>query len=739
VPLPHASNFEEAASAASFFTSVPGRFYNAIVNRRVVVIAVSLCLILTGVLIFKRRVSRREGSFFPNAPVVLISVDTLRADHLPAYGYKEVQTPHLDAFRRDAILFSSAYSPVPLTLPAHVSLLTGLWPTEHRVRDNLGYRFDGKSRASLPQALNNRGYASGGFVSAYVLRGATGLGEIFDDYDDAREPPPPGAPPQHVERSGFKTLKQARAWLLAASDRPFFLFFHIFEPHAPYTPPEPYAHCCRLAYDGEIAASDAIVGELLKALKESSLYDRSIIVFLSDHGEGLGEHGGRYHGVLLMIKLPGSLRAGETVASPVSLVDVAPTLADLVGAKMPADLSGRSLLAAGSRSRSLYVETYYPRVHLGWNEQRGIINARYHYVEGPTPELFDVVSDPAEKDNLCSRESGAAREMAERLAAFPSTFAPPERVEPEDAARLAALGYVDRVAAPVSGPLPDPRRSIHLLDELQAAFKLTSEGRDAQGVAALRAIVAGQPRLFDAWYEMAQALARLGRFREAYDAYVAARRASPTLAGPATLGLSLVCLELGRVDEAEAHARAGLSVHPAQAHELLARAALARGRLDVAEQEARKAVGDAVAELNAQLLLAEIHIRRNDLESALDIIEKTRKRVASGETRPLRDLDFLAGDALARLDRKDEAEAAFRREIRAFPRNARAYVRLAIVLALRERTRREVDGVIDAMIDANPAPETMRLAAEAYESLGNVAAARLWRKRAKASMQGVRP
>ncbi|MBN2369265.1 MAG: sulfatase-like hydrolase/transferase, partial [Vicinamibacteria bacterium] len=683
----------------------------------------------------------RRASRFSRPPIVLISVDTLRADHLPAYGYKEVQTPHLDAFRRDAILYANAYSPVPLTLPAHVSLLTGLWPTMHRVRDNLGYRFDGRAHASLPRILSGLGYATGGFVSAYVLRGATGLGEIFDEYDDEREPPPPGAPPQHVERGGFKTMARARRWLSVTHDRPFFLFVHIFEPHAPYAPPAPYANRYRLAYDGEIAASDAILGELLKTLRESGLYDSAVIVFLSDHGEGLGQHGEKYHGVLLyrwavhvplMIKLPGSRRAGETVTAPVSLIDVAPTLAEVARAKMPGDLPGRSLLAPGNRDRSLYCETYYPRVHLGWNEQRGIIGDRYHYVEGPTPELFDVVSDPAETENLSTRESDVARDMAVRLAAFTTTFTLPERVESEDAERLAALGYVDRVAASVSGPLPDPRRSIHLLDELNAAFKLTAEGMDEEGVGALRAIVARQPRLFDAWYEMAQALARLERFREAHEAYVAAKRASPSLAGPATLGLSLACLELGRVDEAEAHARASLSVHPAQAHELLARVALARDRLEDAEREARQAVGDAVAEINAQLLRAEIRIRRGDFESALAVLEKTRARVASGETRLPRDLDFLTGDALARLDRKDEAEAAFRREIRAFPRNARAYVRLAIVVALQGRARHEVDGVIESMVSAHPAPETMRLAVEAYESLGNDAAANRWRKRMSA-------
>ncbi|MCI0549219.1 MAG: sulfatase, partial [Candidatus Rokubacteria bacterium] len=268
--------------------------------------------------------SRGQALRFPGAPVVLVSIDTLRADHLPAYGYAGVKTPHIDRFRRDAILYERAWSHAPLTLPAHVSLLTGLLPFEHGVRDNLGYRLDPGAHTTLAALLRGKGYATGGFVSAHALRGGTGLAEAFDVYDDHMVAPGGGGMEAlgRVQRRGEETLALARAWLAGVESRPFLLFLHLYEPHAPYEPPEPFRSATALPYDGEIAKSDEIVGGLLDELRRSGVYDRALVVLLSDHGEGLGEHGEDEHGILLyrwalhvplLVKLPGAARAGTTV------------------------------------------------------------------------------------------------------------------------------------------------------------------------------------------------------------------------------------------------------------------------------------------------------------------------------------------------------------------------------------------------------------------------------------------
>src|SRR6267142_1779277 len=273
---------------------------------------------------------------FPGAPVILISVDTLRADRLPAYGYSKVETPSIDALQRDSMLFENAYSHCPLTLPSHLSMLTGLLPAEHGVRSNLCYRFDGNAHPTLARILRSHGYATGGAVSAYVLRGATGIDDSLDFFDDAV-----GGEVEWtrdlslLQRPGGETARRALAWAERVKAGPFFLFLHIYEPHLPYEPPEPFRSRYGATYDGEIAASDGVVGEFLGQLKRDGIYDRAIVLLVSDHGEGLGDHGEQEHGILLyrevlqvplLLKLPGSRGAGTRVKEPVGLIDIVPTI-----------------------------------------------------------------------------------------------------------------------------------------------------------------------------------------------------------------------------------------------------------------------------------------------------------------------------------------------------------------------------------------------------------------------------
>lgn len=289
-------------------------------------------------------------------PIVLISVDTLRSDHLPAYGYGGVETPSIDRLCRDGILFERAYTHIPLTLPSHVSLLTGLLPPTHGVRDNLGYTVDSTTALLLQQTLKESGYATGAGVSAYVLRRATGISAGFDFFEDdieiSSDPSGPGV--QAIQRPGAETLNVVRPWLRSVSDQPFFLFFHIFEPHSPYDPPAEYAARYPSAYDGEVAAADQVVGDLLDELRDLRVYEESLIVFLSDHGEGLGDHGEAEHGLFLyrstlqvplILKLPRGERAGETIEYPVQLIDVNPTLVSALGLQLGEHVRGTPLLA----------------------------------------------------------------------------------------------------------------------------------------------------------------------------------------------------------------------------------------------------------------------------------------------------------------------------------------------------------------------------------------------------------
>jgi arylsulfatase A-like enzyme len=351
---------------------------------------------------------------FPGAPVILISIDTLRADHLPAYGYRQVETPNIDGLRRDSVLFERVYSHCPMTLPSHASMFTGSLPTEHEVRNNIGYRFEGERFRTLAEELRERGYAAGAAVSSYVLRSDTGIDDGFEFYEDSIAVAAAGATSEH-QRSGRETLRHALAWIQEHREQPFFFFLHLYEPHAPYDPPEPFKSRYPSAYDGEIAEADAIVGELIRSLKASGLYDPAILILTSDHGEGLSDHGEDQHGILLyrealwvplLVKLPGSHQADsisrDSISRPRPLAHLFGTVLRLVGIDLPS--RPPSWFDTGTEARPIYAETLYPRIHLGWSELRSLIDGRYHYIEGPAPELYDLERDPGETTNLITVE-----------------------------------------------------------------------------------------------------------------------------------------------------------------------------------------------------------------------------------------------------------------------------------------------------------------------------------------------
>lgn len=655
-------------------------------------------------------------------PVVLISVDTLRADHLPAYGYGGVQTPHLDALAADSLLFENAFTSTPLTLPAHASVLTGVLPSVHAVRHNAGYTL-GADQRTLTEVLAAAGYRTGGAISAFPLRGVTGIARGFEFFDDNLVAPTVlGA--SEVERAGDETLQAALAWLEPQVDESFFLFFHIFEPHEPYAAPEPFASRYESAYDAEVATADAIVGRLLDELERLHVYDRALIVFMSDHGEGLGDHGENDHGLFLytstlhvplLLKLPRQQRAGERVAAAAQLVDIFPTVAQLLELEPPTQAAGNSLLdLADDRvgPRMIYSETYHPLLYYGWSELLSLIEFPAHYIKAPRAELYDLAGDPREQANLFERRPAEAAAMHDRLVGLDVPLEGPSPIDDATRQRLAALGYVDS-GSNEAPSLADPKDKLEVLNEFTRGTELFFAGRAAEAAEAFERTLTQNPDMVSAWEFLGRAQLSLGLAPEATRSFERVRESGPT-SSQNDLLLGVLYLDAGEYDKATMAAQDASVDDPARAGILRARILMARGELAAAERTLREALrlDESISAAHATLTRILLR-RRTDMPEALvhaqRAIELARNEAEPGAKRNLHE---ILGRVQAELGQVNDAEAAFNQEIARFPDNLPAYVSLAGLYFLTGRAE-SGEATLRRMQEANPGPASSQAAAAA--------------------------
>ena len=391
--------------------------------------------------------------------ILLISIDTCRADRLSCYGYKFKTTPNIDALAAEGTLFENVITPIPQTLPAHASMLTGTIPPYHRVHDNSGCLAD-KSNISLAEILKDAGFTTAAAVSALVLDSQLGLDQGFDTYHDHFETPLEGNAVE--QRSGGETTDVALHWLEENKDKRFFFFLHYFDPHRKYEPPEPFAS--RFAgnlYAGEIAYTDHCIGQVLDKLKELGLYDSTLIIITSDHGEMLGEHGEFTHvyfiyqsviKVPLIFKVPGRNKPAR-IKSLVGLIDIVPTICSLLDIEVPKNVQGLDLSSSLKgkntpvQNRHLVCESLEPTKYDA-NSLLGILNDRYKYIQTTRPEMYDLITDPTESNNLLEQQPQRARIMKDRLAhILEQSVRQPSpddttAVDPQTIQRLGSLGYV---------------------------------------------------------------------------------------------------------------------------------------------------------------------------------------------------------------------------------------------------------------------------------------------------------
>ena len=554
----------------------------------------------------------QKGVEKPN--VVLVTLDTTRADHLGCYGRADARTPAIDALARAGVLFSQAASTAPLTLPSHSSIMTGLYPTNHGVRLN-GTNALSQQHTTLAEAFSDNGYETGAFVGAFVLDGRWGLNQGFRTYDDqfdmtkVKQIDLAG-----VQRPANQVVDAAVRWLDERKASRFFTWIHLYDPHTPYEPPEPLlSEFSRRGpagpYDGEIAFVDQQVDRLITWLRNARLEERTIIVIVGDHGEALGSHGEGTHGyyvydyaqrVPFIVAAPIDRLHGVRVDSQVSLVDVFPTVLALTGLDNKFSVHGRSLLplmfgspAAGEMFA--YSESMAPNLQFGWSSLHSLRSARYKYIEAPRPELYDLTADPAEATNVFAQQPTLAFEMArqlERLIAETSRGAPaPEaaNLDQETLERLAALGYVGTSAPATasrgqSKELADPKDKLEIFTAVQRAGELMARGEHAESAKLLESAVQREPKMPQALLMLGSCYAELGRTKEAKTRFDEVLKSDPQSV-QGLIGLANILLDEGQTQDVVTLCKRTLSIDPrnSQAYALI-------GNAYISEQQPSKAL-----------------------------------------------------------------------------------------------------------------------------------------------------
>jgi len=536
----------------------------------------------------------------PRAPVILISVDTLRADHLSCYQPGRTPTPHIDALATSGTLFSQVSAPVPLTLPSHVAMFTSMYPFANGVEDN-GVPFG--AGETVATVLKNAGYRTAAFVGGFVLDRRFGLNRGFDLYDSPFDLHKKTVTDVgDLKRPGAQVAAAARHWLDQNGNSPFFLFLHLYDLHTPYDlPPGPQPRGGEKGYAAELTYVDGVVGDFLAYLEGRGLLNTTLVVFTSDHGEGLGDHSESTHGyflyestlrVPLIIRWPRGWKRPpqDRIDEPASLLDIAPTILDTLGLPRASVMKGRSLIREKGAAE-IYSESLYARNHFGCAALRALRSGRYKYIDAPKPELYDVSSDPDELRNLYGTEQPRAAAMRHRLMALISSesVARPATPSPDTVAALRSLGYLSgSTAASRLASRIDPKDRIGDFELYGHGLSLASAGRLTESNSLLLSLAEKLPDVVDIRISLGLNQQQSGHYAEAAQEFQRALERAP-LNSQAHFDLALSQFRLHRSDEAIKELQAALAIEPwyTRAEELLSDIYLdkkdyaqARARLD---------------------------------------------------------------------------------------------------------------------------------------------------------------
>jgi arylsulfatase A-like enzyme/Flp pilus assembly protein TadD len=550
-------------------------------------IACALALAITAVACTRAaRTQPLAAGALRGANVLLVTIDTLRADHVGAYGSARGLTPTIDRLAAEGLRFATTYAHVPLTLPSHTTLMTGSYPFVNGVRDNGSFRFDGR-RATLAGTLQAAGYRTGAFVAAFVLDARFGLNAGFDVYDDKYGSRPAGGELSVLERPADKVLGAAVSWITERGDeaaRPWFAWAHLYDPHEPYDPPEPFrTRYSSDRYSGEIAFADTQLGTALEQLAQRGQLTHTLVVVAADHGESLGDHQERTHGLFaydstlrvpLVLWAPRVIQPG-VIKEVARLVDVMPTVLDLVGiaASAPNGRSLRPFLGGDDPDHRFddpgsYFEALNANLTRNWAPLAGLVSGGFKLIDLPIPEFYDLGADPGERSNLYARRQEAAKPLERKLDALradaPAATSTP--VDPETVQRLRSLGYV---VAPVARPArsftarDDPKTLVALNSQLDEALDALKAGNAVVAERILTSLIAARSDFTVAYDRLALLYRDTGRLQQALATLEAASRDG--VADAALLAaLGGYLQEAGDFNRSAATLQAALKLNPAE-------------------------------------------------------------------------------------------------------------------------------------------------------------------------------
>lgn len=648
--------------------------------------------------------------------VILITVDTLRADKVGCYGNAFVRTPTMDAFAARGIRYERAISQTPLTLPSHTTIMTGTLPVFHGVRDNGGFVVPAEL-LTMAEAFKAKGYDTGAFVAAYVLDSKWGLNQGFDTYFDKFdlsrfEKISLG----EVQRPGNEVMDEALGWIDKKKGGKFFAWIHLYDPHTPYAPPEPlkseYAHS---PYLGEIAFTDTQLARLWDFLGQNELRDNLFLVFASDHGESLGEHQESTHGffiyqaalhVPLIITTPFPELQARTSRETVGLVDVMPTVCEMAGIPVPAEVQGRSLVPSffapgAAADRLAYSETFYPRYHYGWSDLRSVQDGRFKLILAPVPELYDLDRDPGEEENLVYLEKKVFEDLSARAgvlmeeAGRNALEVDLQKVDEETREKLSALGYVGSFtdSSKLQGKkLANPKDKIGVFNALSKARETGMEGNIDEAVRTIEAIIKEDPTIASAHFSLGNIFTKARRFEEAVESFKTSLEIKPDDSFT-VINIANAYQAMGRIDEAEKYVLDYMAkgFDDSQLFFLLGNLMVHQSETDKAISYFEKCLDGNSRSASAHNALAAVYLNREsdgDLPRAEEHLS-----AASAINSTLLSLRYNTAQLREKQNRLAEAADLYLQEIADSPKSFKALYNLSRVYRLMGREDEEFDAL----------------------------------------------